>query len=117
MIAWRPEFAAGVLACTSNGRCLFVRRSDNGLWSVPGGHIESGENSAQAAEREFEEETGRHVRVGQSLGVIDGFRVFAARVRDEFRPELNGEHTAYKWTRPCNAPKPLYPGLGALLCS
>jgi 8-oxo-dGTP pyrophosphatase MutT (NUDIX family) len=108
-VVWRPEYAAGVLACArSTGRCLLARRSDNGLWSVPGGHIELGEDSLQAAVREFEEETGRRVRACRDLGVVDGFRVFLSEVPSEFRPRLDHEHTAYRWEalRGAGAPLP-----------
>lgn len=117
MIAWRPDYAAGVIACArSTGRCLLARRSDSGLWSVPGGHIEAGESSWAAAVREFEEETGYRVRSGRGVGVVDGFRVFLSEVPREFRPRLDYEHTAYRWVLPCEPPRLLYPGLGAVLC-
>jgi 8-oxo-dGTP pyrophosphatase MutT (NUDIX family) len=42
------------------GKLLFIKRVDNGKWSLPGGHIELelGENAESAIRREVEEETG-----------------------------------------------------------
>lgn len=44
------------------GRILVMRRADNGLWSLPSGIIEPGEEPARTAEREILEETGLTVR-------------------------------------------------------
>jgi 8-oxo-dGTP pyrophosphatase MutT (NUDIX family) len=41
------------------------------LWSLPKGHLETGENAEQAAVREVEEETGIRGRVVAPLGSID----------------------------------------------
>ncbi len=41
------------------------------LWSLPKGHIESGETAEEAAVREVEEETGIIGRVVAPLGTID----------------------------------------------
>jgi 8-oxo-dGTP pyrophosphatase MutT (NUDIX family) len=41
------------------------------LWSLPKGHIESGETPEQAAIREVREETGIESAIDKSLGVID----------------------------------------------
>lgn len=40
------------------GRLLLIRRSDNGLWSVPAGAMELGESIADCAVRELYEEAG-----------------------------------------------------------
>lgn len=40
-----------------NYHILMGRRNDTGLWTLPGGHLEPGENPYVAAERELEEET------------------------------------------------------------
>lgn len=53
------------------GKILLMRRSDNGLWVMPGGQMEVGETPAQAVVREVVEETGiRCVPVALS-GVYD----------------------------------------------
>jgi ADP-ribose pyrophosphatase YjhB (NUDIX family) len=48
---------------------LLMRRSDNGLWGLPGGYVELGESVADATRREVEEETGFRVEVGRLIGV------------------------------------------------
>jgi ADP-ribose pyrophosphatase YjhB (NUDIX family) len=50
-------------------RILLTRRTDNGLWCLPGGGMESGESAAEACEREVFEETCLRVRVKRLVGV------------------------------------------------
>ena len=56
-----PAPAASTLILDDEGRVLLVRRGSEpyrGYWSLPGGHIEHGEDSLEAALRETVEETG-----------------------------------------------------------
>ena len=41
-----------------NGNLLMGRRNDNGLWTMPGGHLMTGESPLDGAKRELLEETG-----------------------------------------------------------
>ena len=50
-------------------KVLLTRRTDNGLWCLPGGGIDSGESAAEACEREVLEETGLVVQVIKLVGV------------------------------------------------
>lgn len=43
------------------GKTLLVKHKKLGIWLAPGGHVEENELPHQAAEREFEEETGIQV--------------------------------------------------------
>jgi predicted NUDIX family NTP pyrophosphohydrolase len=42
-------------------------RKDEGVWSIPKGLVEEGEDILEAAKREFEEETGIKVNAGQFI--------------------------------------------------
>src|SRR4030095_4807844 len=54
-----------------DGKIILIKRSDSGLWAVPGGLVEVGETLAEAAERELHEETGVEGKVTQLLGIFD----------------------------------------------
>jgi len=69
-----PKVAAAVLV-EQDGRVLLVRRNNEpfrGLWTLPAGFVDAGEDPARAAERECLEETGMSVRVKRVLDVIAG---------------------------------------------
>ena len=57
-----------------NGKLLFMRESQDGLWSLPGGWADIGESPSQIAEREVLEETGFEVRANKLLAVYDKAR-------------------------------------------
>jgi 8-oxo-dGTP pyrophosphatase MutT (NUDIX family) len=61
----------------ADNRVLFMRRSDNGEWSLPAGAIDPGETPAEAVVREVREETGLEVKPARIAGVFGGkgFRV------------------------------------------
>jgi 8-oxo-dGTP pyrophosphatase MutT (NUDIX family) len=49
---------AGCLVIDDSGRMLLGKRTDNGLWSTPGGKVDQDESFEEAAIRELEEESG-----------------------------------------------------------
>jgi ADP-ribose pyrophosphatase YjhB (NUDIX family) len=53
----------------NRGRTLMIRRSDNDLYSIPGGQLEPGETLTQAAVREVKEETGIGIEVTGLIGL------------------------------------------------
>ena len=66
--------AVGAVALDGSGRLLLVRRAHEpsaGLWSVPGGKVEPGEDDVAAVVREVSEETGLDVRVDRLLGEVE----------------------------------------------
>ena len=69
-----PKVAAAVLV-EQNGCVLLIRRANDpfrGLWTLPAGFVDAGEDPARAAERECLEETGLSVRVTAVMDVIAG---------------------------------------------
>ena len=82
----------GGLAYDGQGRLLLVQRANDpgrGLWSVPGGRVEPGEDDAAALVREMWEETGLRVVPGALVG-----RVQRGRVRDRGLPLLGARGAA-----------------------
>jgi 8-oxo-dGTP diphosphatase len=69
-----PKVAAAVLV-EQDSRVLLVRRVNEpyrGLWTLPAGFVDAGEDPARAAERECLEETGLSVRAKRVLDVVAG---------------------------------------------
>lgn len=63
----------GGLAYDDHGRLLLIRRARDpgrGLWSVPGGRVEAGEDDTAALVREMAEETGLTVAPGPLVGRV-----------------------------------------------
>lgn len=69
-----PVVSVGGVARDGEGRLLVVRRANPpaaGLWTLPGGKVRRGERLADAVRREFREETGLDVGVGDLVGVAE----------------------------------------------
>jgi len=60
---------SAVIFGASRLKVLLTRRADNGLWCLPGGHMEPGESAKEACIRETLEETGLTVDVIKLIGV------------------------------------------------
>jgi 8-oxo-dGTP pyrophosphatase MutT (NUDIX family) len=80
--------AASVVVVDDAGRILLQRRTDNGMWALPGGKHELGESLAQCGIRETREETGIDVEI---VGIVGTYtnpgHVFAyddGEVRQEY---------------------------------
>src|SRR4029450_2787370 len=64
----------GALVYDEERRLLVVRRANEpgrGLWSIPGGRVEPGEDDPAAVAREVAEETGLTVEVGDLVGEVE----------------------------------------------
>jgi 8-oxo-dGTP diphosphatase len=71
LILRRPVVGVVVAARVPDGRWVLVRRTDNGLWALPGGTLEWGETIRELIPREVREETGANVlSIGRLVGVF-----------------------------------------------
>lgn len=101
------------------GRILMIRRTDNDLYSIPGGQLELGETLAEAAVREVREETGIECQVISVIGLYsDPKHVIAyddGEVRQEFsicframptsgQLRTSNESKEVKWISPADIP-------------
>ncbi len=64
-----PKIAVNALVFNEKGEVLLAKRTDNGLWCIPGGHVDLGETLSQACARELLEETGLNGEVTRLVGV------------------------------------------------
>jgi ADP-ribose pyrophosphatase YjhB (NUDIX family) len=60
---------SAVILDPTRTKVLLTRRSDNGMWCLPGGTMNSGESVVEACEREVWEETGLRVHATRLTGV------------------------------------------------
>ena len=63
---------ANVLVLDGARRLLLQRRTDNGLWGLPGGSMEPGESLEETARRELREETGLEIGTLELFGLFSG---------------------------------------------
>jgi len=98
----KTKKSAGLLPiCKETGRILVGFR-DDGTWGVWGGGTKPDEKPKQTAIREFEEETKywgplqmRFLYVSRRPNKT--YTNYAAIIPKEFDPELNSEHSGFRW--------------------
>lgn len=103
-----------VVVPDEQGRILMVRQSheNQDIWMVPGGSVEDGENSREAAERELLEETGLVIHVVDLLWHVEEVSQRGQRFVNFFLaetiggrlelgedPEFDQDHQVLKETR------------------
>ncbi len=57
------------VAVVKDGKILLIKRADVDAWALPGGVVEAGESTAEAAIREVQEETGLEVELTRLVGI------------------------------------------------
>jgi 8-oxo-dGTP pyrophosphatase MutT (NUDIX family) len=106
-VGTRPLIMAGAcVVVIHNNSILFERRTDNGMWGLPGGSLEPGETMEQVARRELFEETGLHANKLELLDVFSGqelyykyphgdevYNVVAAYICKEFDGVINHDES------------------------
>jgi ADP-ribose pyrophosphatase YjhB (NUDIX family) len=81
--------AASAVVVDDHGRILLHRRTDNGLWSIPGGAMEPGESIADTVVREVREETGFDVVPERIVGVYSNPRHVVTYPDGEVRQQFS----------------------------
>ena len=104
--------AASAFVLDSDRRLLMIRRTDSGLYALPGGRHELGETMTATAIRETYEETGIRIKVASLIGIYsnpDHVMAFSdGEVRQEFSicfrawpvggaPRLSDESMEVQW--------------------
>lgn len=109
--------ASGICFVTDDSVLLLKRAAEPhfGTWAFPGGKIEPGESSEEAARREFAEECGMADDYAAPLVPLwqtaDGFQCFGRYVGDRFAPDINNEHSDWGWFKFDELPDNLHPSL------
>lgn len=114
-----PEPIVGAFIKNKKGELLFVTSFKwKGVWSIPGGHVELGENLTDALRREVMEEVGLNVRVKRLISIEQAifpksfikkkhfifFDFLCESSSDKVKID-KGEVQGYKWIRPKDALK------------
>jgi ADP-ribose pyrophosphatase YjhB (NUDIX family) len=69
---FNPKPVACAIPATADGTIVLMRRAlepGRGRWTMPGGFVDLGESTEQAAARECLEEIGTEVEIGELVGV------------------------------------------------
>ncbi|MDJ0731118.1 MAG: NUDIX hydrolase [Crocosphaera sp.] len=65
-----PVLGTSIVPLLEDGRIVLIRRRDTGLWALPGGMVDWGEDIATTVRRELKEETGLNlVKIQRLAGV------------------------------------------------
>ncbi|MFF7634189.1 NUDIX domain-containing protein [Kitasatospora sp. NPDC008050] len=90
----RVVVAASAVVTDDAGRILLQRRTDNGLYALPGGTMDLGESLPGTAVREVQEETGLDVEITGLVGTYTDPRHIIAYSDGEVRQQFNVCFTA-----------------------
>ena len=113
----RPAHLGVNILLEWDGKLLLERRRDCGMWGLPGGGIDPGENPAATVQREVYEETGQTIEILRFLdmqsdhwighspsGVVEDFHavrlIYAARCDDPIDAvvhDVGGTTASSRW--------------------
>lgn len=108
----RQRVAVYGLIFNSSQEILVLKRSENdshpGLWEMPGGALEYGEQTLDGALREIKEETNLDVKILYPISTLSGFSkktpdiqviriAFLCLATNPELIKLSHEHTDYQW--------------------
>lgn len=111
----------GVIIVNANGEILLGKRCGKHApyWSIPGGHLESGESFEQCAQREIAEETGLMIAPPTFIGVSNNLETWRQEGKHTvsicmLAPHPGGEPVLkepdkcaeWRWCRPDALPEP-----------
>lgn len=83
-------------------------KDDEGIWVLPGGGKNQGENDKQTAKRETDEETGMKVNKLHYLGAKDKHHFFASLTNTSKTPHGNDDLDKAKWVSINKLPQMAY---------
>ncbi|MFB7719414.1 NUDIX hydrolase [Nocardia sp. NPDC056100] len=81
--------AASAVVADDTGRILLQRRTDSGLWALPGGGMEMTDSLPGCAVREVKEETGLDIEITGLVGTYTDPRHIIAYTDGEVRRQFN----------------------------
>ncbi len=131
-VGHRPILMLGAvtLVLDDRQRLLMMKRTDSGLWGVPGGAVELGEVIEEAAKRETREETSLEIVDMSLFGVFSGpelyykypngdevYNVSIVYLSQHWRGEvkLNEEHSEWNWFAAGDIPDDISPPIKPFL--
>jgi 8-oxo-dGTP pyrophosphatase MutT (NUDIX family) len=119
--------AGCLIHAADDDRWLMIRRSayvnDPLVWSIPGGHVDRGEDFLAGAIREAQEEIGYDlsdaphalIYAARTDWPFTVYKVFAFQVPKRFKPVINWESDDYRWCGLDELPTPLHWGMDQML--
>ena len=83
------------IIATNDGKILLLQKK-NGLYELPGGHIEVGESPLDGAKREFEEETGILLNSLKQIASSNSRVLYRTKLNNT-NIKISNEHKDYKF--------------------
>ena len=118
-----PRVGIGVIIVRDDGKILIGKRkgSHAPYWSIPGGHLESGESFEETAIREIQEETGLLIKNPEVIAVTNNLKTYKEENKHYISICLTAKYPGgrvenrepekcegWRWVAPDNLPQPHY---------